>query len=237
MDLSRSEMLLKVEGIARLNNCRVAVFGIGGVGSFCVEALTRAGIGHIDLFDNDVISASNINRQLIALSDNIGKDKVQVAKERILNINPKCTVSCHKIFYSPQNSSEYRLSNYDYVVDAIDTVTSKIELIIKAKALMVPIISCMGTGNKLNGDMFEIANITKTSVCPLARVIRKELKERGISNLKVVYSKEEPLTTPFVKDEKSGKIIPGSVSFVPGIAGLLMAGEVIKDLTKGYSSK
>lgn len=232
MDLSRSEMILSTEGIARLNNCRVAVFGIGGVGSFCVEALARSGIGHIDLFDNDVISPSNLNRQLIALSDNIGKDKVQVAKERILKINPNCIVSCHKVFYSPENSNEYRLSNYDYVVDAIDTVTSKIELIVKAKTLMVPIVSCMGTGNKLNGYMFEVANITKTSVCPLARVIRKELKERGINNLKVVYSKEEPLSIPLIKDEKSGKIIPGSVSFVPGVAGLLLAGEVIKDLTK-----
>lgn len=232
MDLSRSEMLLGKEGIAKLKDCRVAVFGIGGVGSFAVEALARAGIGHIDLFDPDVISPSNINRQLIALSDNIGKNKVTVARERIHKINPECIVSEHKVFYGPENSSEYRLSNYDYIVDAIDTVTSKLELISKAKAVMVPIISCMGTGNKLNPEMLEVANITKTSVCPLSRVMRKELKNLGINNLKVVYSKEEPIKVDFIKDEKSGKVIPGSVSFVPSVAGLLLAAEVVKDLSK-----
>ncbi|MDD4120383.1 MAG: tRNA threonylcarbamoyladenosine dehydratase [Clostridia bacterium] len=232
MDLSRSEMLLGKDGIARLKDCRVAVFGIGGVGSFAVEALARTGIGHIDLFDPDVISPSNINRQLVALSDNIGKYKVTVARERIHKINPECIVSEHKVFYGPENSSEYRLSNYDYIIDAIDTVTSKLELISKAKAVMVPIISSMGTGNKLNPQMLEIANITKTSVCPLSRVMRKELKNLGITNLKVVYSKEDPKKVDFLKDEKSGKIIPGSVSFVPSVAGLLLAAEVIKDLSK-----
>lgn len=231
MDLSRSEMLLGKDGIDRLKDCRVAVFGIGGVGSFCVEALVRGGIGHIDLFDNDLISSSNINRQLIALPSNIGKAKVAATRDRILQINPQCMVSVHKVFYSAENADKFRLSNYDYIVDAIDTITSKIELIVRSHSVMVPIISCMGAGNKLNPHMFEVANITKTSVCPLARVMRKELKSKGITNLKVVYSKEEPIKTPIIKDESSGKIIPGSVSFVPGVAGLIMAGEVIKDLT------
>lgn len=231
MDLSRTEMLIGKEGVERLSNCRVAVFGLGGVGSFCVEALARAGIGHIDLFDHDTISESNINRQLFALSTTIGKDKVTIAKERIKSINPKCLVTEHKVFYGPENSSAYRLSNYDYVVDAIDTVTSKLELIVQANALLVPIISCMGTGNKLNPQMLEISNISRTSVCPLARVMRKELKLRGITSLKVVYSKETPIRTESVIDPTSGKLIAGSTSFVPSVAGLILAGEVIKDLT------
>lgn len=231
MDLSRTEMLIGKEGVERLSNCRVAVFGLGGVGSFCVEALARTGIGHIDLFDHDTISESNINRQLFALSTTIGKDKVTIAKERIKSINPKCLVTEHKVFYSPENSSAYRLSNYDYVVDAIDTVTSKLELIVQANALLVPIISCMGTGNKLNPQMLEVSNISRTSVCPLARVMRKELKSRGITSLKVVYSKETPIRTESVIDPTSGKLIAGSTSFVPSVAGLILAGEVIKDLT------
>lgn len=231
MDLSRTEMLIGKEGVERLSNCRVAVFGLGGVGSFCVEALARAGIGHIDLFDHDTISESNINRQLFALSTTIGKDKVTIAKERIKSINPKCLVTEHKVFYGPENSSAYRLSNYDYVVDAIDTVTSKLELIVQANALLVPIISCMGTGNKLNPQMLEVSNISRTSVCPLARVMRKELKSRGITSLKVVYSKETPIRTESVIDPTSGKLIAGSTSFVPSVAGLILAGEVIKDLT------
>lgn len=231
MDLSRTEMLIGKEGVERLADCRVAVFGLGGVGSFCVEALARTGVGQIDLFDYDTISASNINRQLYALANNIGKDKVSLAAQRIKLINPKCIVTQNKVFYGPQNSSEYRLSTFDYIVDAIDTVTSKLELIVNAKAVMAPIISSMGTGNKLNPQMLEIANITKTSVCPLARVMRKELKSRGITNLKVLFSKENPVRTEVILDPSSGKVIPGSISFVPSVAGLMLAGEVIKDLT------
>jgi tRNA A37 threonylcarbamoyladenosine dehydratase len=231
MDLSRTEMLIGKDGVERLSNCRVAVFGLGGVGSYCVEALARSGIGHIDLFDHDIITESNINRQLFALSTTIGKDKVTVAKDRIKAINPQCLVSEHKVFYGPDNSQSYRLSNYDYVVDAIDTVTSKLELIVQANALLVPIISCMGTGNKLNPQMLEVANISRTSVCPLARVMRKELKSRGITNLKVVYSKEPPIRTESTIDPNSGKLISGSTAFVPSAAGLILAAEVVKDLT------
>ncbi len=222
---SRSAWLLGESGITKLNNSRVAVFGIGGVGSFTVEALARAGVGAIDLIDNDTYSLSNINRQLYATHESLGQPKVEAAKERILSINPECRVQCFKMFYLPENADSFDLSCYDYVIDAVDTVAAKVELIIKAKAAGVPIISCMGAGNKLKPQMFEVADIYETSVCPLAKVMRARLKKEGITELKVVYSKEEP-----IKPDGEDARVPGSVSFVPSVAGLIIAGEVIKDL-------
>lgn len=222
---SRSIWLLGESGINKLNNSRVAVFGIGGVGSFTVEALARAGVGAIDLVDNDDYSLSNINRQLYATYETLGRSKVEVAKERILSINPECQVECFKMFYLPENADSFDLSRYDYVVDAIDTVAAKVQLIVNANAAGVQVISCMGAGNKLQPQMFEIADIYETSVCPLAKVMRTRLKKEGITELKVVYSKEEPL-----KPDGDEARVPGSVSFVPSVAGLIIAGEVIKDL-------
>lgn len=227
---SRSESLLGKENIKKLNNMKVAIFGIGGVGSYVVEGLVRGGIQNFILVDHDKIDITNLNRQLHTNQNNIGKYKVDEMKKRILEINPKAQVETYKIFYMPENT-EIKLDNsVDYIVDAIDTVAAKIELITKATKLNIPIISSMGTGNKLDPTKFEVTDINKTSVCPLAKVIRKELKKRNINKLKVVYSKEEPLKNIEENVEKSKS--PGSVSFVPSVAGLIIAGEVIKDLIK-----
>ena len=231
MQFSRTALLLGKEGVAKLKNARVAVFGVGGVGGYVVEALARSGVGALDLIDKDTVSLSNINRQIIALHSTVGRLKTEVAAERAKDINPNICVRVHNLFYLPETAEQFDFSEYDYVVDAIDTVSGKIALIEQAKRANVPVISSMGAGNKLNATAFEVADITKTSVCPLARVMRRELKKRGIEHLKVVYSKEEPLPT-VLTDEESGKPIPGSVAFVPSVVGLILAGEVIKDLVK-----
>ncbi len=230
---SRTELLLGKDAMEILKNSRVAVFGIGGVGGHTVEALARSGVGTLDIIDNDKVSLTNINRQLFATLSSVDEYKVDVAKRRIEDINPECIVNVYKTFYSTENSEEFDFSLYDYVVDAIDSVSSKIELIMRADEKAVKIISSMGAGNKLDATRFEVSDIYKTSVCPLARVMRYELKKRGIKNLKVVYSKEEPIK-PYESGEKvEGKRqIPGSVAFVPSVAGLIIAGEVIRDLIK-----
>ena len=229
MQFSRTALLIGEEGIEKLKNSRVAVFGVGGVGGYVVEALARSGVGSLELIDKDTVSESNINRQIIALHSTVGKLKTEVMAERVKDINPACEVSVRNLFYLPETASKFDFSSYDYVVDAIDTVSGKIALIEQAKQANVPVISSMGAGNKLDATAFEVADITKTSVCPLARVMRRELKKRGIEHLKVVYSKEEPLPSALT-DEKSGKPIPGSIAFVPSVVGLIIAGEVIKDL-------
>lgn len=221
---TRSIAVLGEDVINKLKNCRVAVFGVGGVGSYTVEALARAGVGAIDLIDNDTFNVTNINRQLYATHKTVGQYKVDVAAARILDINPDCKVTAHKMFYLPENADQLDLSQYDYIVDAIDTVAAKVELIVRADKCGVKIISSMGTGNKIHPEMFEVADIYKTSVCPLAKAMRTRLKKEGIKKLKVVYSKEEPITN-------TDNII-GSVPFVPSVAGLIIAGEVVKDLTK-----
>ncbi len=225
----RTRMLLGDEAVEKLNNSRVAVFGVGGVGGYVVEALVRSGIGEIDVFDKDTVSVSNINRQIIATQETVGMSKVEAVKTRVKAINPQCKVHCHEVFYLPENADNYDFSVYDYIVDAIDTVTAKIEIIKRAKGLNIPVISSMGTGNKLDPTRLEVADISKTEVCPLARVMRRELRNRGINHLKVVYSKEEPQKTNV---EEKGKAVPGSVAFVPSVAGLIIAGEVVKDLIK-----
>ena len=232
---SRTELLIGEEGIEKLKNAKVAVFGIGGVGSYTVEGLVRAGIGEFILVDNDDISISNINRQIHANHKTIGKPKVEVMKERNLEINPNAKVNIFKTFYLPNCEEKIIDESITYIVDAIDTVTAKLELVEVANRLNIPIISSMGTGNKLNPTMLEVADISKTSVCPLAKVMRKELKQRGIKKLKVVYSKEEPIKIKHTKnegEEAKTKSIPGSVSFVPSVAGLIIASEVIKDIIK-----
>ncbi|MBE6806619.1 MAG: tRNA threonylcarbamoyladenosine dehydratase [Ruminococcaceae bacterium] len=241
---SRTAIQLGEEAIVRLNRARIAVFGVGGVGGYAIEALARAGVGTMDLFDDDKVSPSNINRQIIATHDTVGQYKVDAAAARITSINPEAVVNTHKTFYLPQNASEFDLSVYDYVVDAIDTVAGKIALAEAATAAKVPLISCMGAGNKLDATAFKVADISKTTVCPLARVMRKELGKRGIRHLKVVYSTELPLEglAPGQVAEKSdtrpeqsrAKPTPGSNPFVPAVAGLILAGEVIRDLT-GYA--
>lgn len=229
---SRTELLLGEKALEKLEKSRVAVFGVGGVGGYCVEALVRSGLGHIDIIDNDTVSLSNINRQIIATVDTVGRKKVEVAKERILSINPDIEVNTFDTFFLPENADEFDFKGYDYIIDAIDTVSAKIALVEKANEFNIPIISSMGAGNKLNPEMFEITDIYKTSVCPLARVLRGELKKRGIKKLKVVYSKEKALK-PLKSDEKTAKRqIPGSISFVPSTVGLIIAGEVIKDITE-----
>lgn len=220
---SRTELLIGKDNVQKLNNSKVAIFGIGGVGSFVAEALARAGIGSFLLIDNDVVSESNINRQLVALHSTVGQLKIDVMKNRILDINPNATVETKAIFYLPETQTQIELSDCNYIVDAIDTVTAKILLIENAKKLSVPIISAMGAGNKLDATKFEITDIYKTKCCPLAKVLRHELKSRGITDLKVVYSTEQPSYT--------GRP-PASISFVPSVAGLLLAGEVVKDLIK-----
>lgn len=242
----RTEMLLGSEAINTLAASWVAVFGVGGVGSFTVEGLARAGVGNFALFDDDKVVLSNINRQLIATRKTVGRKKVEVMRDRILEINPDANVECYPTFYTQENAKDYPLQRYSYVVDAIDTVSSKLTLIEEAKKANVPIMSSMGAGNKLDPTQFEVTDIYKTSVCPLAKVMRRELKRRGIKKLKVVYSKEEALT-PFESNVDSSqdnstcppdttRIVrrhtPGSVSFVPSVAGMIIAGEVIKDLTK-----
>ena len=232
---SRTELLIGKEGMERLSNSRGAVFGVGGVGGYTVEALARSGIGELDLIDNDQVALTNLNRQIIATTKTLGRDKVDVAKERVMEINPSAKVNIYKKFYLPETKEEFDFTKYDYVVDAIDTVSGKIALVEQAKEAGVPIISSMGAGNKLDPTAFRVADIYKTSVCPLAKVMRRELKKRGIRKLKVVYSEEMPIVP-----EKNAEMeqaeptqkrqVPGSVAFVPSVVGLIIAGEVIKDL-------
>lgn len=226
---SRAELLLGEEALHKLRSARVALFGIGGVGSFAAEALARGGVGHITLVDGDTVSITNINRQLIALHSTVGKEKIAVMAERIADISPETEVETYPVVYGAENRDLLDFSTYDYVIDAIDTVTSKLILIEEAKKAGVPVISCMGTGNKFHPERFEVTDISKTSVCPLAKVMRKELKVRGIKNVKVVYSKEEP-QKPAESPETGKRQIPGSLSFVPPVAGLLLAGEVIRHI-------
>lgn len=229
---TRTELLLGVENLEILKQSRVAVFGVGGVGGFAVEALVRSGVGAVDLIDKDTVSISNLNRQIIATIDTIGREKTAVMKERIAAINPDCKVTVQNCFYLPETKDLFDFTEYDYVVDAIDTVTGKISLIMQAKEAGIPIISSMGAGNKLDPTQFEVADIFQTSVCPLARVMRQELKKRGIKRLKVVYSKEKPRKPEKGEmDVVTKKVSPGSVAFVPSVVGLIIAGEVIKDLT------
>lgn len=245
---SRTQLVFGKEAMDRLKGSRVAVFGVGGVGGYTVEALARSGVGAIDIIDNDKVCLTNINRQIIATGKTVGKYKVDVAKERIEEINPDCKVTAFRTFYMPETADRFDFTKYDYVVDAIDTVTGKIALIENAKKAGTPIISSMGAGNKVDPTAFEVADIYKTSVCPLARVMRYELKRRGIKKLKVVYSKEKPI--PPIADEdpngengclfKADKVpgkrqVPGSTAFVPSVAGLIIAGEVIKDII-GYKA-
>ena len=238
-EFSRTELLIGQAALEKLQNSRVAIFGVGGVGGYVCEALVRSGVGHFDLIDNDTVSLTNINRQIIALHSTIGKLKVDVMKERMLDINPDVDVLVHPCFYLPETADQFDFSNYDYVVDAIDTVTGKIEIIVQADAHQVPVISSMGPGNKLNPAMMEVSDIYKTSVCPLARVMRRELKKRHIKHCKVVYSKEKAIQPSqaslekYVADSEENftkKSIPGSTAFVPSVAGLILASEVIKDL-------
>lgn len=224
---SRTELLIGNEGIKKLQEAKVAIFGIGGVGSFVVEALARAGVGNFILVDKDTIDLTNLNRQIIATTKTIGKPKVEVAKDRILDINPNAKVEIFQEFFMP-DSKGILDEKVDYIIDAVDTVTAKIELVVRAHRLNIPIISCMGTGNKLDPTKFEVVDIYDTIVCPLAKVMRKELKNRGIEKLKVVYSKEEPIHVK--QNINEGKQVPGSISFVPSVAGLIVAGEVIKDI-------
>jgi len=230
---SRTALLLGDESIARLRAARVALFGVGGVGGFAAEPLVRAGVGSIDLFDNDTVCESNLNRQLIALHSTLGQYKVDVMKARLLDINPETQVGAYRLFYLPECADEVDLSRYDYILDCIDTVKAKIDLAVRAEALNIPIISAMGAGNKLDPTAFEVADVYKTSVCPLARVMRYELKKRGVKKLKVVYSREIPRTPPSSeeKEQSARRSSPGSVSFCPSVAGLILAGEVVRDLT------
>lgn len=245
---SRTELLLGREAMERLRQSRVAVFGIGGVGGYVCEALVRSGVGAFDLIDDDKVCLTNLNRQIIATRKTVGRYKAEVMKERILEINPQADVRIHKCFFLPENADEFAFEEYDYVVDAVDTVTAKIELVLKSNEKNVPIISCMGAGNKLDGTRFQVADIYKTKVCPLAKVMRRELKKRGVKKLKVVYSEEQPIRPlddmavscrtncicPPGAEHKctERRDIPGSTAFVPSIAGLIIAGEVVKDLVK-----
>ena len=232
-EFSRTGLMLGEEAMTKLNNARVAVFGIGGVGGHTVEALVRSGIGAIDIIDNDTVAVTNLNRQIIATRSTIGKYKVDVMKERILDINPDCRVTAYKCFYLPETKDDFDFTNYTYIVDAVDTVTAKLTLVEEAEKAGTPIISSMGAGNKLNPADFQVADIYKTSVCPLAKVMRRELKKRGIKKLKVVYSTEEAIAPRGTTQEESSKRqIPGSNAFVPSVAGLIIASEVIKDIIK-----
>ena len=227
----RTEMLFGTDAMQRLQNARVAVFGVGGVGGYVVEALARSGIGTLDLVDKDTVSLSNINRQIVALTSTVGKPKVEAAAERVTDINPAVRVHAYPLFYTPDTADRFDFTQYDYVVDAVDTVSAKIALVLQAQQAGVPIISSMGAGNKLDPTRFEVADIYQTSVCPLARVMRKELKTRGVRHLTVVYSKEEP-TAPQqpVTDPTTGKAVPASNAFVPSVVGLIIASKVIRDL-------
>lgn len=234
--LIRTEMLLGAEAVEKLKNSRVAVFGIGGVGGYVCEALVRSGIGAFDLIDYDTIAVSNLNRQIIATRDTIGRSKTEVMKERMKAINPEVTVNTYDTFFLPENQDSFPFEAYDYVVDAVDTVTAKIALVVKAKETDVPIISSMGAGNKLDASAFRVADIYDTRVCPLAKVMRRELKKRGIKNVKVVYSQEQPLiphmpASAQESKESGRRMTPGSTAFVPSVAGLIIAGEVVKDLS------
>lgn len=231
----RTSLLLGENMVERLKNSRVAVFGIGGVGGYVCEALARAGVGTIDIIDNDDISISNINRQIIATVRTVGKKKTEVMKERIKDINPEAVVNMYNCFFLPGNSDDFPFESYDYIVDAVDTVTAKIELVMKANEYGIPIVSSMGTGNKLDPSGFQVTDIYKTRVCPLAKVMRRELKKRGIKKLKVVYSEEEPVKA--VMTDGVRRAVPGSVSFVPPVAGLILAGEVIKDIAAKESGE
>ena len=228
---SRMELLLGQELLPVLQQAKIAVFGIGGVGGYVVEALARCGIGHFDLIDNDKVALSNLNRQIIAVHSTIGQYKVDVMKKRILDINPEADVSLHRCFFLPDQSDQFDFSKYSYIVDAIDTVTAKIELVVQAKKAGVPIISSMGAGNKLDPTCFEVTDIYKTKICPLARVMGRELKKRKIDQLKVVYSTEEA-KKPQQQEENKDRLPPGSIAFVPSVAGLIVASEVVKDLCK-----
>ena len=243
---SRSELLIGKEGIEKLHKSRVAVFGIGGVGGYTVDALVRSGVEQIDLIDDDKVCLTNLNRQLIATRKTVGKDKVDIMRERILEINPKVTVNVYKTFFLPENADTFPFEEYDYVVDAVDTVTAKISLVMKCQETGTPIISCMGAGNKMDASAFKVADIYKTKVCPLAKVMRRELKKRGVKKLKVVYSEEQPIQPiedmsiscrancicpPGAKHKcTERRAIPGSVAFVPSVVGLIIAGEVVKDI-------
>lgn len=235
---SRTELLLGSEAMQKLKNSRVAVFGVGGVGGYSVEALARSGVGAIDLIDNDTVSLTNINRQIIATLDTVGRYKVDVAEERIKSINPDCKVVKHKCFFLPETADEFDFNDYDYVVDAIDTVKGKLEIIVRAKQAETMVISSMGAGNKLDPTAFEVADISKTSVCPLAKTMRVQLRKMGINHLKVVYSKEAPVVPRYNEDsaleqaESVRRALPGSTAFVPSVVGLIIAGEVVKDLIK-----
>lgn len=229
---SRTQMLIGSDAIEKLSNSRVAVFGVGGVGGYVVEALTRAGVGAIDVIDNDTVSVSNINRQIIALESTVGRLKTEVMRERILDINSEANINCINKFVLPENIDEFDFTVYDYIVDAIDTVSGKLAIIEKAYFLGKPVISSMGTGNKLDPTRFQITDINKTSVCPLARVMRYELKKRGVKKLKVLFSDEEPMKPSEEYKNEKGKAIPASISFVPSVAGLIIASQVVKDLIK-----
>ena len=222
---SRTELVVGKDGVEKLNNIKIAIFGLGGVGSFALEGLVRAGIGNLVLIDNDCVELTNLNRQILATHKTIGKPKVEIAKQRILDINPNANVEIHQEFFMPETEGILD-DSIDYIVDCIDTVTAKIELVVRAERLNIPIISCMGTGNKLEPTRFEVADIYKTSICPLAKVMRKELRNRGVKKLKVVYSKEEPIKS----NKKDRNQVPGSISFVPSVAGLIIAGEVVKTI-------
>ena len=250
---SRTELLFGREAMERLSKCRVAVFGLGGVGGYVCEALVRSGIGAFDLIDDDKVCLTNLNRQIIATRKTVGQYKAEVMKERILEINPEADVRIHKCFFLPENSDDFSFEEYDYIVDAVDTVTAKIELVMKAQEKNVPIISCMGAGNKIDGSLFRVADIYKTKVCPLAKVMRRELKKRGVRKLKVVYSEEKPIRPiedmaiscrtqcicPPGAEHKctERRDIPGSTAFVPSIAGLIIAGEVVKDMVQDYMKR
>lgn len=233
---SREELLIGKEAIEILKNSRVAVFGVGGVGGFVVEVLARCGVGTIDVIDNDVVDPSNINRQIIATADTIGQEKVNVVEQRIKSINPNAVVNKHRCFFLPETAKDFDFTRFDYVVDAIDTVSGKIEIILQAKKAGVPVISCMGAGNKLDPTAFVVTDIYKTSVCPLARVMRQKLKKLGVQDLKVVYSTEKAMKPNYPPDmPPQRKAAPGSVAFVPSVAGIIAGGEVIKDLI-GYTN-
>lgn len=228
-EFSRTAYVYGEDAIAKLQNCSVAIFGVGGVGGYICEALCRAGVGRIDIFDRDTVSVSNINRQIIALHSTVGRPKVEVMKDRMLDINPDCNVNAYNVFYLPENADDFDLSKYDYIADAVDTVAAKLEIATRAYNLKIPVISAMGAGNKTDPTRFEIADIYDTTVCPLARVMRRELKTRGIKKYKVVYSKEEPRKSG-VTDPETGKAVPGSLSFVPSAMGLIMASEIINSI-------
>ncbi len=231
-EFCRTELLLGEAGIEKLNNAKVAVFGVGGVGGYVVEALARSGVSNFVLVDKDTVSVSNINRQIIALQSTVGKAKVNVLKDRVRDINPQANVEVHETFFLPENAGDFDFTQYTYVVDAVDTVTAKLEIIMKAKEANIPVISSMGAGNKLDPCGFRVTDIYKTNVCPLAKVMRKELKARGVKKLKVVYSEEKPLSpdTSHMQSADERKRIPGSVAFVPSVVGLIIAGEVVKDI-------